>query len=287
MVRKKKSGEEKKLPTKQGQRRQEVVIEAPVREVDRCNLFEREVIVNRSTLDLSKHSMPSIDIEAQKSKLLELFPGINLSYVDALVKMWPQMPNWADTIALVPTLLFLSRHFGIKHHYKNGYPSICNKLLKFLSGTRNFINLRGLYISPKEFYIHPDVLKVLRRVEISVLGDVLVLPVNFGYLYAGRSARNARCEAISCNHLPLNTVQAACLLLTMPTWLCQEDDLFVYCSGDKWIRHDDGFQWELSSCFIIEYLEDDLVLEYVTGEPCIASKEYGSPILILPDKLTF
>jgi hypothetical protein len=63
--------------------------------------------------------------------------------------------------------------------------------------------------------------------------DILIVPVQFGKRYAGRSVRRAR-EVFTSNEFGLGGFETACLLLTHPERLVSYEDLWIDCPGDEY-----------------------------------------------------
>ncbi len=175
----------------------------------------------------------SKSISEQLVKLTDLFQSIDLSQVEALMdKVIVQ--KLADGVVILPKLSFLAKLWSIPDPYGEGYGFVCEKLFGRIAVSRAFYNYRAGQMDAKHIRIHQEVRNLLEKLEAETPGDVLVLPFDFGGLYAGWSPRAARWEALNNSQLPLITAQVACLLLTMPDRLTTWEQLFIDCSGDEW-----------------------------------------------------
>lgn len=172
-------------------------------------------------------------IEEQKALLAKLFKRIDLSQVDELTAK-AKVLKLADGLAVIPKLAYLGGVWGIADPYGKGYGPICEKLFELIAPSYSFNNLHSRDIDAEHIRIMRDVRKRLKKLEAETPGDVLVLAFDFGNLYAGRSPRNTRWEALNRNQLPLVTAQVGCLLLIMPDRLTAYEQLSINCSGDEW-----------------------------------------------------
>ncbi|OGB73688.1 hypothetical protein A3K24_02520 [candidate division Kazan bacterium RIFCSPHIGHO2_01_FULL_44_14] len=215
------------------------------------------------------------NVTEQLAKLTELFPGIDLSQVEALVAK-VTLQKWHDGIAVLPKLSFLGLLWGIADPYGKGYGLICEKLFELIAGSRAFHNYRAGQMNDQYIRIMEQVREQLKKLEAETPGDVLVLAFDFGKTYAGYSPRNARHEALNNNQLPLITAQVASLLLTMPDRLTAWEQLFIDCSGDEWDWDAVG-RWLYSVCFRF----DDGRLRFDSGNADAPSDDYGSVVASL------
>ncbi len=180
-------------------------------------------------------------VNEQVAKLAKEFPGINLSRVDYLVRYIGCDHRFDDGIAVIPKISFLGKFFGVENPYEDGYEGYDHLVDLFLEKSPSLKSLRVRFdpksSSPednREYYrIDRDVRDILTQLEDSNSGDVLVLPFNFGNLYAGWSARAAKWDILKGGNLPLVSIQMLCLLITMPERLETSRSLFVGCYGDE------------------------------------------------------
>jgi len=168
-----------------------------------------------------------------KERTAKLFEGIDLSHVDELAGSIT-VPANADGIALIPKIAYLGKLWGIEDPYGSGYCQVVVKVVELLGNSRAFYNYREGELGENYIRLHEQVKHLLKQKEDETPGDVLVLPFNFGNLYAGYSARNARWESLHSAQLPLGSAQVGCLLLVMPERLVAYENLFIDCPGDEY-----------------------------------------------------
>jgi hypothetical protein len=184
-------------------------------------------------------SVPSLnDLE---TRLQEAIPGLSIT----LPTGDTYVPQGFDGMALVPKLSALARILGVDDPYGSGYGELLEKVLGIISGKRSFYNYRNGVLGSNYLRLHDEVRGKLEALESEMDGDVLVVPISFGNLYAGYSARNARHTSLGKGQLPLGSVQVACLLLSMPERLVSYDDLWIDCPADEYNDDADG-EWSCS-----------------------------------------
>ncbi|MFH1088687.1 MAG: hypothetical protein V1719_02500 [Patescibacteria group bacterium] len=215
-------------------------------------------------------------------KLTQLFPGINLSQVEALVSELI-VSREADGIALFPKLSYLGELWRINDPFGTGYSEVLKKLLGLISGSRSLRNyLYGLASGPHHIRIQADVQTQIIWLEENTPGDVLVLPFNFGNLYAGWSARSARWEAFHNNQLPLTSAHVAVLLLLMPDRFSaiSSEQLFIYCPGDEYEGLLGGPSGDWSHCpyFNFHSSPDDTLVFHANKWPGTVEGDFGSVV---------
>ena len=187
-------------------------------------------------------SVPSLnDLQTRLQKAIPGLP-ITLPIGDTYV------PQGFDGMALVPKLSALARIFGVDDPYGSGYGELLEKVLDIIGGKRSFYNYRNGVLGSNYLRLHDEVRSKLEALESEADGDVLVVPISFGNLFAGYSARNARHTALGKGQLPLGSVQVACLLLSMSERLVSYDDLWIDCPADEYNDDADG-EWSYSPCF--------------------------------------
>lgn len=201
-------------------------------------------------------AVPSMAVQADR--LINLFLGINLQGSNVSEKR--TVPTGADGLALLPTLRFLGEYFKVANPYGKDYGQLIEKLCELLSKQRNgaFCNYRKGELTEAYVRLYAEVRERLEKLEVAAPGDVLVLPVAFGHLYAGWSARAARWEALDQEQLPLGGVHVACLLLTMPERLTDYEQLWIDCPGDEY-NWSAGGRW--SDCLDLRFDDGQLGLD--------------------------
>lgn len=216
-------------------------------------------------------TMPSLAVQAEC--LVSFFPGINLQGSNVSEKR--TVPKGADGLVLLPTLRFLGKFFNIADPYGAGYGAIIEQLCELLLKQRNgaFLNHRKGELTEAYVRLYADVRERLEKLESEAPGDVLVLPVSLGKLYAGWSARAARWEALDQDQLPLGAAHVACLLLVMPERLTAYEQLWLDCPGDEY-DWGAGGRWSCSLGF--NFYDDQLRLG--AGVACFAFGRCGSVV---------
>lgn len=213
----------------------------------------------------------------QAKRLALIFPGINLSYVDELVRAIKNVPKLADGIAVVPKKSYLIKN-------SDGYGAACLDVFDGIVQQRPFYNRVG-QLDDKRFRTPEDVDQILKRLEDNTPGDTIVLPFNFGSLYAGWSEEAAKWQALNCGQLPINAAQAGCLIQTVP-------DRFV--PGSLGIDTVDEWNtWNVNTpisdpnshlYFCVEPVEATKQGQIALncGNANIAHGGYGLPVIFLP-----
>ena len=177
-------------------------------------------------------------IDEQKKRLSKIFSGrcgykdISLVRVDEMVAK-ATVPEQADGLVLIPKISYLGE-LGFKDPYGKEYGLIMDRVITMISQSRPFRNFCEGGLSFSRIRLHEQIRLLTKQLEADTPGDVLVMPVSLGNLYAGYSARNARWEALHSDQLPLGSAQVGCLLLMMPERLATYKNLGIYCSGDEY-----------------------------------------------------
>jgi len=201
----------------------------------------------------------------QRQRVVKLFPDIDLTSVDNLAAACLQS-DLADGLVILPTISYLSRLFSVGDPYGRGYGLIFNRL-PGLVGKRNS--------SGERFYCNEDWLRINNEAkEIIIerekgLGDVLVLPISFGKLYAGCTAQIAFDRILKELLFPLSAVQINILLLLMPERLKDAWSLGVICPVDEFNLSGEG-KWE--SCLGFDYDPNSSWNEFHLPRLCFQNK---------------
>lgn len=210
--------------------------------------------------------------ETQVEHLTEHFPGIELSHVEELAGGLV-VPEGFDGIAVFPKLSALGRVWNINEPYGKDYGVIVEAVLGLIGSSRPFHNYRKGELTERYIRLEARVREKLAQVEGETEDAVNVMPISFGNLYAGYSARNARETALRANQLPLGSAQNGCLLLVMPDRLTNYNHLFIDCPADEYNWLADG-RWSRCPCFCFR----DGELGFFAPEAHFASVSYGSAV---------
>lgn len=212
-----------------------------------------------------------------KERTARIFEGIDLSYVDELASK-TVLPASADGIALIPKLSYLGKLWGLNDPYGKDYGRVVEKVVQLIGNFRAFHNYREGCLTERHIRLNKEAREILEQLEAETPGDALVLPINFGNLYAGYSVRNVRWKALHTNQLPLGSAQIGCLLLAMPERLVAYDDLFMDCPADEYSPHADG-KFASSLCFFFD-VDRLKFFSYWTDD---AHEHYGSVVAFLSE----
>lgn len=202
------------------------------------------------------------DVVALKERTSDIFSGIDLTRVDDLAASCDRIAS-ADGISVIPKIAYFGRFFGISDPYGSGYSQIVEHVLYLVSKSGPFYNCCESKLGERCIRLDEEVKTLLRQKEEETPGNVLVLPFNFGSIYAGFAPRNARWEAMHNNQLPLGAAQIGSLLLTMPERLIACENLFIDCPADEYNWDTDG-EWSRCTCF-----------SFAGGEVRFATSEAG------------
>jgi hypothetical protein len=146
------------------------------------------------------------------------------------------IPQAADGIALIPTLLSLGRLWGIDMPYDNGYAELAVKSLGALSLQQNSHSFWWRKLSPENIRLEHKALEIIWSLEEDADRQgftCLTIPISFGEEFSCCSALFAHWQAIQFGNLPLATPQVACMLISMPDRMTNYLHQGLICAGDE------------------------------------------------------
>ncbi len=189
---------------------------------------------------LSGYRTP-LAIDRQLTVLQTAFPGLGAPAADVVQQPLPEdaegyfaIPRWQ---AVAPT-----------------YEEALERLLDVLSSARE-----GKFFNYRKGRLGGDVLRQHEATAAALdtlaarqgNADVLILPAQFGLRHAGRSIRRAR-ALFAPGEFGLGAFQVAAMLLTHPTRLAQNDDLWPDCAGDEYDDRDRPERYGRAPRFIFD-----------------------------------
>lgn len=217
------------------------------------------------------------DLAGQLAVLAKLYPDFDISYVAAPRRL----PEGAELFQLVPKLSSVARANGIEDPYGTGYGRCLEIMLGHLNASRKFHNYREGRLGPDRLRLLPSTRKVLEKLEASVSGDFVVIPMQSGMLYRGSSARRSRWEiehAESPEQWSLPAWVVGHHLLTHPERLSTGSELWLDCPGDEYFPDADG---QFEDALDFGFRGGTLSVDYGWADD--ASDGYGAASGFLPE----
>lgn len=247
-----------------------------IRELDNINPYSSER-VKQSCFYPRGLRMPSLDLQAER--LRKSFEGFTPRFPLNVSGIF--VPKDAEGLALIPTLISLSRLWGIYQPHKMGYGQVVEHAQVAIVGKEEFRSQRHKNLSEKNFRLDLRVQKILRPLEEDAERrgwNCLVLPVSLGKLYAGYSVRNAMCEALRNRQLPLGSAQGACILSAVPSRFNADEQLSIRWIGDIFLR--DDLRWGGVPCNSFQFGRIDFGLYNDDS----ARGDFGGAVAFLPEE---
>ncbi len=198
------------------------------------------------------------------TKLFNLDASKALAYVSNL----PELPEGAEGWFALPRFEAVG----------NTYGDAVEKVLNLIGKSRTLKNWR-------EGQLHERYLRQSEKTKLAFaklaegqVGDILVIPAQFGFRHRGKSVRRAR-ETFYDNEFGLGAFAVGCLLLTHPEREVDWEQLHIDCSGDEYSPVADG---QFASAPV--FSGHDGKLRFDNGWSNNASKRYGSASGFLPQE---
>ncbi len=193
-------------------------------------------------------AVPNVSIQIERVQ--RLWPGIDVSHVATLAEHFNNLPAGFDGIEVKPKVSYFGRAWEMADPYGAHYGPTVERVLAMLHAERNwkFINHRAGQMTDEYIRIQAEALSLMKVIEETTPGDVLVMPVSLGNLYAGYSARNGRWDALAKSYMPNGSAHVGCSLLVMPERLTAYEQLFMDCCADEWNWDVDG-RWTYCPIF--------------------------------------
>lgn len=226
---------------------------------------------------LSGYEKPK-PVSEQIATLKKLFSGIgnaNAELVAQITAGTAILPAKMEGWGAIPNLKKLNRIFGAT------YGEAVKKVIDTIKKTRgSFYNYRDGKLGAQYLRQSEKLLKTLEKYsEEQGNPDILIIPIQFGFLHRGKSVRRAR-EVMRGGQFGLGSFQIGCLLLTHPERLMNYDDLWIDCAGDEYSDSGDGvFGYAPYFDF------DDDKVEFGASDVSSAYEGYGSASGAVPQQL--
>ncbi len=160
----------------------------------------------------------------------------------------------------------------------NTYGDAVEKVLNLIGKSRTLKNWREGQLHER-YLRHSEKTKLaFAKLAEGQVGDILVIPAQFGFRHRGKSVRRAR-ETFYDNEFGLGSFAVGCLLLTHPEREVEWEQLHIDCSGDEYSPDADGqFAGAPIFCW------NDGKLHFVSYWSINAGKPFGSASGFLPQE---
>lgn len=196
------------------------------------NKFKNEEVESRFGY-LSGYKPGVMDLDRQIAEIQNLFMGLggaNPKYLEKVKSGIIELPKSAEKWGAVPNWKKHPEIFG--DNYNEAFQKVLDTFAKSLKG--KFCNYREGKLGSG----------YLRQTERSINfwqelaneqgnPDILIVPIQFGKLHAGRSVRRAH-EVFQINEFGLGALATVALLMTHSERLQHFDDLWIDCAGDEY-----------------------------------------------------
>ena len=242
------------------------------------NRFANEEVASRYGY-LSGYKPGVMDLDRQISEIQQLSEGIggpNPDYLEKVKSGVIELPESAEKWGAVPNWKKHPEIFG------TNYNEAFQKMLDLFEKS-----LKGKFCNNREGQLGQG---YLRQTERSVNfwqelaneqgnPDILIVPIQFGKLHAGRSVRRAH-DVFQINEFGLGALATVALLMTHSERLQHCDDLWIDCAGDEYSPKADGDFYE---ALYLYFLDGKVLLG--ANDVDRNSAYYGSVSGFLPDPL--
>lgn len=159
------------------------------------------------------------DIREQLTHLRKYFPDFRFKTSIPLI-----LPEGAEGWLVVP------KFSKIAPTYNKGL----EKMLEILAKKRpDFLNGREEELGEEYLKLDNRTRMAIEILEETFKGDYIVIPVQMGRRYLGRSSRRAK-VLFNSNEFGLGPLEVTVFLLTHPEWLTNEEDLGIDCVGGEY-----------------------------------------------------
>lgn len=217
----------------------------------RALLSTRERIATpKAVADFASEEVPStygyppgwqlLPVSEQATRLVQAFGALDVSHVVALAK-GITVPDGFDGLAVIPKLSAMVR-LAKKSPKKWEPVNIAMRTLvkAMKQARRDFRDYVGGNIGPEYLKLGTRTAEARAKLE-NLPGDCLVVPVQTGMKYRGRSVRRARfLIGENPREFGLDSVAAGILVLTHPERLQSDAVLFMDCAGTEYAPYADG-----------------------------------------------
>jgi len=167
------------------------------------------------------------DLSCQITVLQMQFPGLgdtDSEYLSRVKSGSVKLPGYAEKFVAIPNWKKRPELFG--KGYSDAFLIVLGKLKvhNFREGKINSQTLRKTKRTAEQWD---------KMIEEQGNPDILIVPIQFGFLHRGRSVRRAREVFLENNEFSLGAFAVGILLLTHPERLQHLDDLWIDCAGDE------------------------------------------------------
>ena len=189
------------------------------------------------------------DLNRQIARLKDLFPGLagaNSEFLELVksgkvelppnTEKWGALPNWKKRSDLFGPL------------YNDGVQKVLDEIKETRNGA--FYNYRDGQIGPNQLRQTKKLAEFTDKlIEQQGSPDILIVPFQFGLLYAGNSVRRAREKFILSTEFGLGWLWGGCLLLTHEERLQHYNDLWIDLPGDEYDDPDSDVRFDHAPYF--------------------------------------
>lgn len=206
--------------------------------------------------------------------------GLSLGYTSEWIeKIMPtiSLPDGAEGWCAIPSVdAVAKRHFPEVTDPVDKYCRALEIILEILGKSRRFYNHREGEMTPRQLRQHARTLQAFEQIAEKQLGDILIIPVQYGMRHRGRSVRRTR-ECFSTNEFGLGAFAVGSMALTHPERYVRWEQLHTDCAGDEFAPRADG---DFSRSPLFGFLDGRLRFDaYVMSD---ANKRYSSVSGFLP-----
>jgi hypothetical protein len=204
-------------------------------------------------------------VQTQLTYLRKYFPSLQLKE-----KIPATLPEYAEGWLVVPKFSKIA----------SDYNDALETALRILQKARpNFLNGRDGELGKEYLRLNDRTLKAIEILSETTKGDYLLLPIQLGCRYVGKSPRRVR-ALLQPNEFCLGPFEIAIFLLTHQKWLTTEDDLGIDCTGGEYGPYKHA-RFKNILCFY--FLNNKLHLnDRWSGCP---DKKFGTATAFLPKNL--
>lgn len=168
------------------------------------------------------------------------FPQLSVEPTREFVeRMLPMMtlPNGAEGWFAIPRA----------DRIASSYNEAVEKIFMVIGSIYKFINYHEGRLRPQYLRQHERTVRMFDKLSEKQLGDILVIPAQFGLRHRGRSVRRTR-SIFAANEFGLGSFSTSCMLITCPERLGTINNLWVDCSGDEYTELGNG-KFSSAPCF--------------------------------------
>jgi len=207
-----------------------------------------------------------VNLEAELARLRQI-PELaeadyDRDYLERIRSGEITLPVGNERWTLIPKWELLGKAYGVA----------VERTLALVSEDRdgNFHNFREGELGANYLRQGARSVEMWKQLAKSQIGDILIVPIQAGIVYRGRSVRRAR-EVFRAHEFGLGTFAVGMLILTHPERLKHLDDLWIDCAGDEYSPNADG-DFPYAPIFGFDGGQVRFYTSWVSG----ASSGYGS-----------